>query len=752
MRYIFAILFIGFSVSLSAQKRVWEKFGDQSMELQDGFSAAKFYEKAIAEDSSDYALKYKLAKAYMAYQNFEDAVELLVDLQNTVGVDTEGFYDVHYDIGKSYKHLACLRCAKKYFGLHVKNSGGDAELKKWSKNELSNMEKVRLLQLASSEIAVKNIGSPINTGAAEFAAFGYQDTSMLFSSLRAVTVIEDGIVADSNYTAEIYKAKQVDSSWVIDHKIEVENLSDLSIANSCLDSTTGVLYFSACEKFGECAIYQLNFSADSSFKAEKLPSEINLNGSSNTHPWVLNLDGKKYMYFASSRAGGYGGMDIWVSEYKKGWMKAKNLGKNVNTRGNEITPSYDVDSSRLYFSSDWHYNLGGFDIFYSKSTGIRKFEKPVNIGRPYNSPLNDLYFTKSNSSQGFLTSSREGSVTEKGAPCCNDLYEFKTIEKKDIKEKEDLAVETDDHIFSTLHQFVPTVYFHNDRPNVDSWDILTNLNYLTTYERYVPLYEEYKTEFSAQFKKEDRAQGAKERVIDFFENKLFKGKRDLEAFSDRLLLELDSGRSVDLTVRGFASPLTTSRYNVNLSLRRISSIMNFLAAYRGGAIQKYMTENGYQGVQLNILKDPNGEYKSAKGVSDDYYDVRNSIYNPSAALERKVELRVHLTQMRGLPIVTLTEGKSTGLTMSYDGTAHYKIALHNTTTDTLTGVVSHVVKDYKSAGTNNNNDPSFTLMPGELLNLPLRSDGPDDVIWVNFMEKDGAAKSNYNFLIKFSKD
>ncbi|MCX6181215.1 MAG: DUF1573 domain-containing protein [Bacteroidetes bacterium] len=181
------------------------------------------------------------------------------------------------------------------------------------------------------------------------------------------------------------------------------------------------------------------------------------------------------------------------------------------------------------------------------------------------------------------------------------------------------------------------MYFHNDEPNPRTRDTITPLNYVTTYNAYKKLVPDYEKIYPAELKGEDQKM-AQEDVQHFFEDYVDVGMDNLKQFSKELLDYLEKGYSAEVVVKGFASPLTKSDYNVNLSLRRISSFVNYLKEYQKGEFLPYLKGNASNGAKLTILKEPNGEYKSHDGVSDDYYDVRNSIYSPFAAIERRIEV------------------------------------------------------------------------------------------------------------------
>jgi tetratricopeptide (TPR) repeat protein len=648
-QFFFLLIFIGVSQLAISQKKVWVKFGDQSMAVHDAYSAAKFYSKAVAEDSADLGVEYKLAKAFMGYQNYEKALPIfLVVLKNK---QEEEFGLIHHDLGKVYKHLGDFENSIKHYEVFIKRGDKSSFEYLAANNEVANFEKVKLLIQDTLKVKVNNLPGTVNTGASEFSPVLLNDTVLMFSSLRAMSVLEDGTVQDLDYSAGIYKAHKKDTAWHTGAQFEVKGLDALSFANGSFNDDKTEFYFSVCKEFGSCNIYQGKLNRDSIVEYVVLPAPINLIDVSSTHPFITEIKGKKTLLFSSNRTGGKGGMDLWVSTYKGKWTVPKNLGKNINTLGNELTPFFDADSNELYFSSDWHYNIGGLDIFSAQGDFPSSWDTVVNIGIPYNSPVNDLYYIQNGELEGFLTSSREGSKTEKDAPCCNDIYDFK-------REKEIIESLEEEQLFSSLYQHNVKVYFHNDRPNVDSWDTLTTLNYDTAYYRYTPRFKEYRKEFSAQFKGE-RSESARLAIDTFFNNSLYKGHDDLISFTEKLIEELDSGRSVEVQIKGFASPLTKSDYNVNLSRRRISSVMNFLFEYKDSVLGKYMIETDSSAAMLIFLKNPNGEYKSQKGVSDDYYDVRNSIFNPSAALERKVELYANLIYQEHTPVLSLFSNQDT---------------------------------------------------------------------------------------------
>jgi hypothetical protein len=106
----------------------------------------------------------------------------------------------------------------------------------------------------------------------------------------------------------------------------------------------------------------------------------------------ISSDGNK-LYFTSNRDGGAGSLDIYVSEKDAAgdWGPAVNLGNTINTPYNEDTPFITENDSVLYFSSEGHISMGGFDNFKSIRQGTA-WKTPSNLGFPINTTDDDKFF------------------------------------------------------------------------------------------------------------------------------------------------------------------------------------------------------------------------------------------------------------------------------------------------------------------------------------------------------------------------
>lgn len=153
-----------------------------------------------------------------------------------------------------------------------------------------------------------------------------------------------------------------------------------------LSSDGRYMYFTACDRqvgMGSCDIYFSYFSDG------RWSQPSNVGPPVNTRFWEsqpsVSADGKT-LFFSSNRPGGHGGKDIWISNRtEKGtWSKPYNPGLTINTDGDEMSPFIHFDGKTLFFSSDGHTGMGGFDIFRTTLREDSTWEHPQNLGYPIN--------------------------------------------------------------------------------------------------------------------------------------------------------------------------------------------------------------------------------------------------------------------------------------------------------------------------------------------------------------------------------
>ncbi len=606
------------------------KFADENYTKGDYFGASVYYRKALDIDSLDIQVLWKYTECLRLYNEYELA---------------EYYYDKIYyrEGGKIFPlsayHLATMQKyngkykeATRTFKLVSRQYSRDKKSFYYQKarQEIKSCSFAMRMRKDTLGFSIRNAGSPINTFDSEFGAMRH-DTVLYFSSLRADKMNEELQVFDPQYKIKIYSSESPSTPKALDTTV---NNAAFHNANGSFSPDGKRFYFVRCDDGYRCRILYSRFENKRWSTPQEAGKYVNREGYTSTQPMVAQVDTREILFFSSDMPGGQGKMDIWYAEIANGIPgKPVNMGKKVNSIDDEISPFYDPVDKLLYFSSSWHEGLGGFDIF-KVSGAPANPGSPINLGYPINTSWNDMYYASYPLDRtALLTSNRKGSLYKKGPTCCNDIYQ---VEFPNVENTED---ETPYQSLEDLNKYLPvTLYFHNDEPNPRSNDTTTRLNYMTTYQAYSQLTEKYKDEYSKGLNEEKKA-AAREDIENFFMDYADKGVADLEIFTQLLLQELEKGQKIELTIKGFASPLAKTDYNVRLTQRRIASLINYLREYEGGVFLPYLDGNAANGGRLYFVKIPFGEYTASNLVSDNFHDQKNSVYSRAAALERKIEIQ-----------------------------------------------------------------------------------------------------------------
>ncbi len=174
------------------------------------------------------------------------------------------------------------------------------------------------------------------------------------------------------------------------------------------------------------------------------------------------------------------------------------------------------------------------------------------------------------------------------------------------------------------------LYFDNNLPLPNSTDTTTDISLSEA----IIVYKKRKEEFQKEYAKgttgyEKLAREAQ--IADFFDVQLDTNYTTFLDFTNSTLRRLKFGRDIKITVNAYASPLASEVYNLALTKRRISSILNFYRSYAGGQMAKYVDEG-----KVTIELVPFGESEAPEDVSDNPYDKKNSVFSPLASQQRKV--------------------------------------------------------------------------------------------------------------------
>ncbi len=331
--------------------------------------------------------KYMIAEAYRHQNNSIDAAIWYSQLETADNVPQE--YFINY--GNVLKKMGQYEKAQVNF---AKYQQYDAAL---GEHLTLSCDYAKVL-LAEDERFRISLYKP-SSDEADYGV-GFFGDEVIFASFRT-DFLRDYDRNDGNKInkkgSQLFKAKKgregktSNVNYLLPDEKETYNIGAISYAkskNKCAYTKNNYTH-AGMEIFADdqdMHIYIANVAPDGSMIDEEA-FEYNEIGYSTGFP-TLNYEGKA-MYFASNRPGGFGGYDIYVSYFKEGiWSYPENLGERINTEGNEITPF--LEEAKLYFASDYHHGMGGFDIF-SSEVFQGEWDYPSNLGNGINSPEDDFY-------------------------------------------------------------------------------------------------------------------------------------------------------------------------------------------------------------------------------------------------------------------------------------------------------------------------------------------------------------------------
>jgi hypothetical protein len=607
-------------------------FGDQQFQKGDYYYALDYYQQALKLDPENIDLVWKIAETNRAYKDYVKA-EKYYSIVYTKDEDAERYPDaiLYYSLmqkqnGKYKEALEHFKTAKKLYSedkssFRYKKAAQEVESTNWALKQWKIGPDLG--------IQIGSLSENINSFDAEFG-HSVQNGKLYFSALKADSTDEElQEVYSKGYHTALYEVS-LQNKDSVPKKLTELIPSGRSIGNGSF-STEMDFYYSVCTDQGfnySCAIVFSKKASNGAWAPlDSLNTLVNEIGANTTMPHLSKLADKDVLFFSSNRTGTKGGMDIWyaVLDSDGNPITVVNVSP-VNSLENDISPWFDTIEQRLYFSSSWHQGFGGQDVFYSEYKD-GKFGIPINLGLPINSPAGDQYYFQSGDST-FVSSNRLGSLYAKNPTCCSDIYVAEIPRRKPIKSN------TDRETTIEIVKLPIQLYFENDQPDANTTSDFTELSYTDSYLKYQAKFEEYKIKVGLQ-RDSIQAKKAISDLTTFFNEEVKKGHDDLNRFTEQVWNELQKGNRVQLMVRGFASPLAKTDYNVHLTKRRIHSLKNYFEEIQQGRFGAYMHGDH---PSLEFIEVPMGENQANKKTSDDFYDQKNSVYSKEASQERRIEI------------------------------------------------------------------------------------------------------------------
>jgi len=399
-----------FVVSCSVNKDI--KRADNSYDIGEYYTSIEKYKKIYRktkQNSKKAEIQFRIGEAYLYIGDYRRAESYL---RNAIRRDySDPEIKLHYAevLRANEKYDDAIESYKSYLDSFPENQV--------ARNGLESCMKTIEWINNPSRFQISNLKS-INSKSSDFAAIYYKgnDKSIYFTSSREGSTGKHKSSVTGQYYSDLYKTEYNSQKdrWerpvLIDDQLLINTGNDEGVA--AFDPRGTSIYFTRCrydqQKDMGAEIYSANLSAGQWSQ----PIRVELTGDSllAAHPSISD-DGKT-LYFVSDMPGGYGGKDIWKVEGGEGsWGRPVNLGKEINSPGDEMYP-FIRENGELYFSSNFHVGMGGFDIFKAvkDEEGLMVVE---NLKSPVNSSGDDfaIYFLPGED-RGLFSSNRDGAKSD----------------------------------------------------------------------------------------------------------------------------------------------------------------------------------------------------------------------------------------------------------------------------------------------------------------------------------------------------
>jgi hypothetical protein len=421
------LLFFGSSV-MAQQLSEWINAADAAYAKEDYYSAYRYYDVALKYDTSRMDLWYRLGESAQEFTAYTTAQKAYLRVHSSEQRDS--FPLLTYRIAQVLQKKGLYREASNLYEQFVTSDpdGVDPVFLDEAEKQRINAEWAADVATRPAETTVRHQGDEINSPNNDFAPFYHNDT-LFFSSLRYF-IKKDSILPRRSLARIFYQKPGAEK---IDQLPKSINQPGRMAAHSAFDKTGNTVYFTLCDYKGgtqdfRCEIYSAMVANDGEWG---IPKRLPLNDAlaTNTQPSV-GVDpatNNPFLYFASDRQGGKGGLDIYRAEILPGGLCGPVEAVDVaNTNGNDVTPFYYAPTQSLYFSTDGRLTMGGYDVYRTSWNG-RGWDRPTHMSIPVNSSYNDLYYSRfPGQEQAYFASNRPDSLAifwdDGNDACCNDIY------------------------------------------------------------------------------------------------------------------------------------------------------------------------------------------------------------------------------------------------------------------------------------------------------------------------------------------
>lgn len=374
--------------SVAAQKLLYE-LSDNASKMYNSknyLKAKELYRELYKNNQKNLDYKFRFGVSLLFTYEWDDGVKILEEVSKRVDAPKE----VWFYLGKGY-HLTnrydlAIKTINKFINLDAKS-----ELVEEGKRTIEMCENAKELVKIPLNVTFENLGKNVNSKGKEYMPFiSPSEDQLIFSTRREGTT---GGVYDLEgyYTSDIYVSSFKSVKWSKARSYGFPNsYGNEDVAGYSENGNYLLFYVDNPKDKNQLYITQ---KGKKSFEKAKKIDEKNINNKGNKQSAASIADDGMTLIFVSDKNGGKGGTDLYIAKKLPNgkWAESISIGDNINTNLNENYPYLTNNGKTLYFASEGHKSIGGYDIFRSDwNEETLQWSKPTNIGYPINTPDDNL--------------------------------------------------------------------------------------------------------------------------------------------------------------------------------------------------------------------------------------------------------------------------------------------------------------------------------------------------------------------------
>lgn len=416
-QFILLVFSLIFSVNIIAQApdNTEEKITDL-LSMGNYKGAIPLYQKLIKKNPNEDEFKYQLGKCLLKTKgNPKEIIDLFEHSIPKLKLEAEPYYY----LGMAYQHdLQFDKAIENYIKARVEANKNLAPI---IERQIETCLHAKELIKYPINVSFTNLGAPVNSEFPDYYPITPDDESILIFTSRRPEKVGARPEMDGYFPSDIYLASPKDGKWIEPKSIgtNINTKYDEEAVGISSDGKKITVYIDHIDSLGNLYLTEPNKTGNGYKKIERLDAKIN-EGFETTGSMS---DAGDVFVFASKRKDGAGEKDIYIiRKLSNGkWAKPQDLGENINTIYNEDFPHLSKDGNTLYFASEGHSSMGGYDLFKCEWNDAQKaWSDPQNLGYPINDTYdNENIAMVSDGAYAYVSAIKPGGLGDR------DIYKIK---------------------------------------------------------------------------------------------------------------------------------------------------------------------------------------------------------------------------------------------------------------------------------------------------------------------------------------